>query len=324
MSEPVLYVGTVGEGLWRSTDGRERWERLRNGLLSECEVRSLAIDPADAGRIYAGTNEGVFISDNGGDRWSSVGPPLDDLVVWSLSISPRSPSTLLAGTRPARIYRSDDRGATWRRLVAHIEELSANPALRYNRVTLARFDPVDPDRVWAGVEIGGVLTSPDGGKTWESRCNGLSSLDIHGLAIVPGAVRRLVASTNNDLNVSVDEGRTWTPQQVGNQFEWPYCRGLVASPAQPTTLYVGNGDGPPGSAGAAWRSTDSGQTWHKLPLPGTLNSTVWDFATHPADPARIYAYTVSGQVFVSSDSGARWRKLSREFGEIRALSWAPA
>src|SRR6478672_176253 len=110
MSEQVLYVGTVGEGLWRSTDDGRQWERLRNGLLSECEVRSLAIDAANPRRLYAGTNEGLFISDDAGDSWRSVGGPLGDLVIWSLAISPHDHKILLAGTRPASLYRSDDGG----------------------------------------------------------------------------------------------------------------------------------------------------------------------------------------------------------------------
>jgi hypothetical protein len=50
---------------------------------------------------------------------------------------------------------------------------------------------------------------------------------------------------------------------------------------------------------------------------------VWNIAVHPADPALIYASTISGQVFRTFDGGDRWEKLRREFGEIRALAWTP-
>ena len=59
-------------------------------------------------------------------------------------------------------------------------------------------------------------------------------------------------------------------------------------------------------------------------MPGRANSTVWTFAVHPAVPALVYAASVSGQVYRSTDGGTTWQKLPREFGEVRALAWTPA
>ena len=47
-------------------------------------------------------------------------------------------------------------------------------------------------------------------------------------------------------------------------------------------------------------------------------------ATHPALPGTIVATSLFGQVFVSDDHADTWRKLDREFGEIRALALTPA
>jgi hypothetical protein len=47
-------------------------------------------------------------------------------------------------------------------------------------------------------------------------------------------------------------------------------------------------------------------------------------ATHPADGARIVAFSLFGEVYVSEDAGESWRKIAREFGEIRAAAWLPA
>ena len=44
----------------------------------------------------------------------------------------------------------------------------------------------------------------------------------------------------------------------------------------------------------------------------------------PPTPELVYAHSVSGQVFRSTDGGDGWEKLEHEFGEIRALLWAPA
>ena len=83
------------------------------------------------------------------------------------------------------------------------------------------------------------------------------------------------------------------------------------------------GDAPPGSAGVVARSIDGGQTWQPARMPGRANSTIWNFALHSADPHLLYASSVSGEVYRSTDAGACWEKLAREFGEIRALAWTP-
>ena len=326
MTQPTLYLGTVGEGLWRSDDGGAHWQRRALGMFVECDVRAIAADPRDANVLYAGTSEGCYRTDDGGENWRRLDSPMNDLVVWSLLVLPDRPDTILAGTRPARLYRSDDGGASWRKLDTPIAEECLNPRLRFNRVTTIRVDPEQPRRLWAGVEIDAVWVSDDDGGSWEQRATGLSSTDIHGLAIVPARGERpraIVATTNNDLNISTDEGETWVPQKVGDRFEWPYCRGLAQQGDRRNVLFLSNGEGPPGFAGAAWRSSDGGNEWEPMTLPGRPNSTIWDFALHAADPALVYAYTVSGQIYRTADGGESWEKLPREFGEIRALLWLP-
>jgi photosystem II stability/assembly factor-like uncharacterized protein len=321
--QPTIHVGTVGEGIWRSTDGGATWVRSCDGMFVECDVRALVVHPRDPRTLYAGTNQGVYRSDDGGDNWMRLDGPLDGLITWSLLIVPHHPEVLLAGTRPAGIYRSLDSGRTWRRAEANLAQEC--PRIIFNRVTTLRADPFDPQRLWAGVEIDGVWQSRDLGESWTKIGHGLSSADIHGLAVVPLADGRrlMAATTNNDFNLSHDDGATWEPRRVGERFEHAYCRGLAQRPDQPKTLFLGNGDGPPGSTGAAWRSEDGGLTWQRMALPTTPNSTIWDFAFHAAQPERVYAYSVSGEVYHSPDGGAQWEKLPREFGEIRALTWTP-
>src|SRR6185312_11021183 len=79
MSHATLFVGTVGEGVWRSTDGGAEWTRSSKGMFVECDVRSLAVDPRDPRLIYAGTNEGVYLTKNAGDDWVRLEGPLDKL-----------------------------------------------------------------------------------------------------------------------------------------------------------------------------------------------------------------------------------------------------
>jgi photosystem II stability/assembly factor-like uncharacterized protein len=296
-------------------------------MFVECDVRALVVHPGRPDTLYLGSELGVFVSRDGADNWSPLLAPPAGLQVWSLWLRPGpAGDILLAGTCPSDVFRSADGGRSWERCATRMER--SCPRILHARVTALASDPADPDHLWAGVEIDGIHHSRDGGRTWESLDGtGLSSRDLHALAALPaGAPRppRLLATTNNDLNVSEDGGRTWAPLSVGRVLPWPYCRALAQKCGDPEVLLLGVGDGPPGSVGAVARSTDGGASWRLADLPGRANSTVWNFAAHPADPELLYASSVSGQVYRSTDGGATWAKLAREFGEIRSLAWAPA
>jgi photosystem II stability/assembly factor-like uncharacterized protein len=318
-----LYVGTVGEGLFRSLDGGRSFRRACDGMFVECHVRALAVDARRPSTLFLGSETGLYRSDDGADSWAQVPGPVVGEQVWCVHQPAAKPDRLIVGTCPARLFRSDDGGASW--APADADMLRECPRIMRTRVTCVAGDPDNPDILWAGVEIDGAYVSRDGGRTWRPLGTGLSSRDIHALAVVPrpGGGRRLLAATNNDLNVSDDGGATWRPLDVGRVLPWPYCRALAQPVGRPDVVLLGAGDGPPGSAGLVARSDDGGDTWRPAAFPGHANSTVWVFAAHPADPALLYAASVSGEVYRSADGGGAWEKLPREFGEVRALAWAP-
>ena len=90
----------------------------------------------------------------------------------------------VAGTRPGGLYRSTDAGVTW--TVANVpgvrtfSEVNKGPT----RVTQILFDPVDRGVIWAGIEIGGIYRSTDGGLNWALREDGLVSADVHGISVL--------------------------------------------------------------------------------------------------------------------------------------------
>ena len=55
----------------------------------------------------------------------------------------------------------------------------------------------------------------------------------------------------------------------------------------------------------------------------TPNSVVYCFSAHVDVPDCIAAASVYGYLYLSDDGGASWRKLDREFGEIRAVAISP-
>jgi photosystem II stability/assembly factor-like uncharacterized protein len=190
------------------------------------------------------------------------------------------------------------------------------------RVTQVIFDPEIRDTLWAGVEIDAVHRSRDGGRTWDRLDSGLVSGDVHGVAVVRHGERTIFATTNKGLHRSSDEGQTWTFQSLDSP--WQYTRTIMARADGDDTLFLTNGNGPPGSTGRLLRSVDHGASWQDVGLPGQTNSTPWCIASHASDPSIVFTVTNLGQIFRSLDGGQSWTKLIREFGEVRSMVLVPS
>jgi len=327
----TICLGTVGAGVWYSPDSGERWKRSRINLPfhaqpGEIQIRALAVSPHNPHHIFAGSEVGLYRSEDKGASWELLESPMDGLQIWSVAVHPTDPDIIFAGTKPPGVFRSQDGGKRWERVSIDIAEqcLAGAP-----KVTNIVFDPRDPRTVWVGVEIDGVFRSRDGGDTW-THLPALGSdpinQDIHGVAISLSQPTKILATTPNGIWTSMDEGESWTLRGFPRFYEkdWiSYCRGVALKADDPEVIFVGNGDFIPGKTGAIQRSTDGGKTWEAVPLPVAPNSTIYWFATHPADPNIIVANSLNGYVYTSSDGGDSWKKLKQEFGEIRALAWMP-
>ena len=313
-----VYAGTIGWGVWGSDDLGQTWYRAFRGIYAECRIWSMSSHPDEPDVVWAGSDRGVLRQGPDG-RAEIVPSPADDMCIWAFAQSPKNPHVLLIGTHPGAVFRSDDSGATWRELpIGLVEEcLIGRP-----RITRIRFDPFDDDTIWASAEIDAVHRSADGGETWERLENGFDFPDIHDIAIVgENGARRLLAATARGLYKSTDEGASWHFQALDSP--WQYTRGMKPRADFDGTVFLCNGDGPPGSEGTLWRSRDWGETWEDANLPPT-NSTPWMVATNEADPDLLFVCTNLGQMYRSDDGGEAWAKLPREFGEIRTMLWHPA
>ena len=318
----TLCVGTIGSGLWLSPDGGDSWRRVGKGLWSESRVFGLTIHPSKRGTVFAGANDGIFKSEDGGQSFERLHSPMNDLDVWKIAVDPNNPDTIFAGTRPAALFRSTDGGATWQKLPAAIAEECPN--VRIPRVTALTVDPSDPRVVWAGIEVDGVLRSGDGGDSWERiSTTAIPDPDIHDIAVVVNGGTTVLTATPGEIFASADRGESWRGLGVRDQFSLRYCRSVAQKTDDPATLFVATGNGAAGDAGAIQRSKNGGRNWEPVELPDEPNSPIWAFATNPADPGLIVACSHYGELYASRDGGDRWRKLPREFTEIRSVAWLP-
>ena len=315
-----ICLGTAGWGVWHSPDGGESWLRHRAPFPLNSRIQALAAHPTEPRTVFAGGDTGLFVSRDGGANWERVAMQTELPTIWSLAIDPVDPNILFAGTRPAGVYRSRDGGRQWELCPV---DIAPECSIGTPFVTSLTVDPDDHLTVWAGVEIDGVFRSVDGGDSWTHVETGLYDPDIHDMAL--GGVRggRVWASTARDLFTSVDRGETWQSLGIKERWPLPYARGIAVKTDDPEVLFAGCGETTTGETGHILRTTDVGQTWDVLQLPGRANATIWGFATHAANADRILAFSLFGEVYISEDAGESWRKVAREFGEIRCIAWLP-
>lgn len=321
----TICVGSLGLGVSVSPDGGKTWPRIRDPFPTECNVRALGVYPGNPHRILAGSDEGVFSSEDNGSTWKKLESPIDGIQVWCVTVDPVDPDSIFVGTRPDA-FRSRDGGNNWERLSLGVN----NPCpVGIPRTTSMIVDPRDHRTIWAGIEVDGVYKSLDGGDTWIH----LPELgpdpfhgDIHGMAISPGERTAVYATNPFGIATSFDEGESWELYEFPKFHESDtrsYCRGVALKSDDPDVIFVGNGDTIPGITGAIRRSKDGGNDWDAMPLPVEPNSVIYWFGTHKAIPNVIVAASLYGYLYTSEDGGDSWRKLKKEFGEIRAVAVMP-
>ncbi|WP_433521314.1 WD40/YVTN/BNR-like repeat-containing protein [Nocardia pseudovaccinii] len=329
----TVLVATAGQGILRTSNDGKKWSRLSIGqdLKFDSVVRSLLVHPVDPNVVFAGTELGLCRSDDAGATWSRIDSPMNDMHIWTLSVDPNEPQTLLAGTgAPSRaaVFRSIDGGRQWERLSPEIPEFCAG--VDRPRILTSVWDHVDGKSVYFGIEEGGLWRSRDRGDTWQRidgdpdlLPDGVTHSDVHSIVVLSGPPKTIVVAVVNAFFVSHDDGATW--QRTDTRDTWGiYYTRLFTTIPETDDLLLGIGDGTPGTETKILKSTDLGHTWTPTSLDTPANSTTWAFATHTADPDLIFAGTKYGHLFRSTDSGDNWVKEWREFPEITDVAWTPA
>ncbi len=142
------YVGSDGHAVWFSDDLGATWVRPNSlsGLYLEVAVRGFASHASDPRTLLAATSHGLMRWDEYDSLWSKTTFPGKD--VWAVAQSEKSPDVIYAGTCPASVYRSLDRGVSWQICklpdLAQFSDINKGPT----RVTQILFDPLDDKTLW--------------------------------------------------------------------------------------------------------------------------------------------------------------------------------
>ncbi len=331
-------------GLFRMTVGDGRWERMSQGLPEDAYVMCITVDPVDRARIFIGTQHGVYRSTDYGTRWTKLALPEPDAHIWSIALHPTRPGTVLAGASPVGVFRSDDGGERWRRMPGSAVPDRLRMGAFVNRVMRMAVNPVEPDEMFAVLEVNGVMRSRDGGETWRD-CNDdllrlaeqphLKSkvltdyeqegiLDLHAVCMTAAAPGALFIAGRLGIFLSEDGAETWRDLEVGRFSPLTYARDIRVSPHDPRTLYATLSVAASGATGTLYRSADLGASWARLDHSIEADSTMMAIALDPRDASVIHCATRSGQVFGTHDGGVTWKECPLPEGSLGTYALAAA
>lgn len=325
----LFYAGTVGGGVWKTTNNGISWKNITDGKMkgTSASIGAIAVAPSNPSIIYAGTGEddirndmipgdGIYKSTDAGKTWKYAG--LRDTRTFSrIIVDPRNPNVVYAASMghvfvpdPHRgVYKSTDGGKIWKKILFVDNKTGAidltmdtnHPSVLYAAMWQAQRMP------WGLIDGGpgsGIYKSTDGGAHWTNitKHPGLptSVLGRIGVSMAPGnpkIVYAIIQAKHGGVFRSDDAAASW--KRVNSEWKLRqrgfYYMTIYVDPKNPDTVYAPNVD-------ALWVSRDGGKTWKKLHTPHGDNHVVW------IDPhnTKILLEGNDGGATASLDGGKSW------------------
>ena len=304
-----IYLGTHdGVCALNTVDGGHTWEKGELTPLANAAAR-LSVSPVEPDRAYLAAYEaGIFKTEDGGSTWSHL-PSYPTGYAHSVLAHPNHAGVLFVGSEPAAVFRSDDGGETWAECQGFQEVPEADQwnfhGDRLSHVRELRNVPGDPDTMFAGIEVGGVVKSSDGGKSW-SQLHGLHD-DIHFVNISKANPKRVYVATAQAPYRSDDGGAHW--DLINHGLERRYTLHISAAPHDADLVLVTVSSNAGRSNPQFYRSVDGGTQWQLIDSVGNGEDMVVAIDWDPVIQNRVYAGTNGGKIYCSDDGGIRWERL---------------
>jgi photosystem II stability/assembly factor-like uncharacterized protein len=301
-AKKALHVSTLS-GWYRFEQHGKDFTQVKRDL-SYWTLTCMSVDRRDPRKIFVGTeHSGLFYTVDGGAHWRRADPQVPKMFLYSaLALN----GGVLVGTIPAAVYRSTGNG--WEELEG-VRKNSAgaqfppSPELQ-SRTRYLAYDPENEQRLYAGIEVGGMLLSNDAGQSWRPANEGLTDMDVHEILVSERHPGMVFLACGESCFRSSDRAAHW--ENISPQS---HDYGTAVAEDKDGNLYFGVARGRPnlwvregGALAAILRSSDKGANWETL-IDG-LNGGVMHFCPAP-DGSGVIAGTSDGTLLMLNDSGAR-------------------
>jgi len=264
--------------------------------------------------MYAGTNQGVYISHDGGRDWVSVG--LEERSITDIAIHPENQDILYVAAGKEGLVKSSSGGKDWVPLnIVLPASLSIQGPGDIRAVVI---DSSRPSTVYAASFQGYILKSDDDGQSWSVLNPEFPLQALNSLAVDPDDGKTLYIGTGgNGILKSSDGGKTW--KNMNNGLEDLTVTRLVIDPANATYLYAGT------YGGGVYISHDRGQSWQAANT-GLTDRFVYALTAVPGPGDRkpgllgrlVEKNSDSTELFVGVFGGAMFKGMGK--GEV---NWQP-
>lgn len=267
-------------------------------------------------RIYAGTQEGLFVWRSNNGSWDKVSVSFETGTIDSIDGLRSQPNVVYLGVTQNGLYRTDDGGKSWRRVFE-------------GNVRAVTVDPTDERVLYVGIEPIHLYRSEDGGKSWE---------ELTGVQDLPARVkaqwsyprpphrehvRHIFVHPNNPkiLHVclehggiirSFDRGTRW--QDVSRGIDYLDIHHISSAPNRTDLYFVATARG-------FFKASDPGEGWQRAEK-GFTRDYFHDFVFLPGDtPAMLVATAdkspgywerperAQGAVFRSRNLAESWQRV---------------
>ncbi len=290
-NESTSYVGSEGQGVYRTVNSGFNWGSRNEGMLG---IAARVIKRNGNGQLILGTDlgDGIWISSDQGNSWNKSTSLSSSNAITGIGITNNS-SIIYAGTYGTGVYKSTDGGTTW----VITDSTSINQLVRTLSV-----DPSNANLVYAGTENGAYKTV-NGGSSWQMINNGIPpNTSIRSMALDSIHPNVLYLGTDSSfLFKSTDAGANWTNITSTSGFlaQDMFIRTITVDYESSNILYVGS------DSGRIYKSTNAGNNWvlhAKLPATHSVRSIL----IHPNYHKVFFAATFGDGIYTSSDSGSNW------------------
>ncbi len=317
----TINTATGGGFVFISDDNGSTWRpSVKNLDTNRTITYSLVQDRVNTNNIYLATNFGIFHSPDRGVTWNQITVPKPAKTTTRRTsrrrgaakpkptpeTEPTEPKLIpalgdkinvlvhtedgkngyLAGTNNG-LYRSYDIAKGW-------EKISFGQNVNHEVLTIYA-DPIQPETIWIGTAVSGVLVSRDNGATWSKLPTIPDAVPVSAILRNPKKPEYVYVGTTQTFYVSKDGGRSWT-RRGGNLPLGNYASILV-NPKNGNDVYIASALE---TSDGVFYSDNAGWDWKRIDGKDNRNIAsrrVWTMIFDPNNSSRLLIGTHSSGIY---------------------------